>query len=102
MAVFFLLPFPVDLSLDWALNQLFEAALEALFFVASKGFFASLGVAGFFLGVAGFFFSDVNFLVCGFGFFGAVTEPALLFEPPPSPFFAALLGVVVLSLALRD
>ncbi len=72
-----------------------------LFFVVGKGFFASLGVAGFFLGVAGFFFSDVNFLVCGFGFFGAVTEPALLFEPPPSPFFAALLGVVCAQLGLK-
>jgi hypothetical protein len=69
-AVFFLLPFPVDLSLDWALNQLFEAAMEALLFVAGKGLFASLGVAGFFLGVAVFFFSNVNFLVCGFGIFG--------------------------------
>jgi hypothetical protein len=68
-AVFFLLPFPVDLNLDWALNQLFEAALEALFFVVGEGFFASLGVAGFFLGVAGFFFSYVDFLVCGFSFF---------------------------------
>jgi hypothetical protein len=68
VAVFFLLPFPIDLSLDWALNQLFEAALEVLFLVAGKGFFASLGVAGFFLGVAIFFFSDVDFLVCGFGF----------------------------------
>jgi hypothetical protein len=67
--VFFLLPIPVDLSLDWALNQLFEAALEALLFVVGDGFFASLGVAGFFLGVAGFFLSDVDFLACGFGFF---------------------------------
>ncbi len=76
--------------------------MEALLFVAGKGFFASLGVASFFLGVAGFFLSNVNFLVCGFGFFGVVTEPALLFELPPSPFFAALLGVVALNLALRD
>ncbi len=76
--------------------------MEALFFVAGEGFFASLGVAGFFLGVAFFFFSDVDFLVCGFGFCWAVTEPALLFKLPPSPFFAALLGVVALSLASMD